>query len=61
MFGALYQNGQPQADQLTFVLGYQLLPQSTGLIKEGFTWIFWFLGRNLWPELAMSLVLSLIE
>jgi hypothetical protein len=43
LFGALYQNGQPQDAQLTFALRYQFVPQLTGLIKEGFTWIFWLI------------------
>ena len=44
LYGALYQNGQPQDAQLTFALGYQTLPQLAGLIQEGFAWILWLIA-----------------
>lgn len=43
LFGALYQNGQPQDAQLTFNLGYQTVDQLLGLIQEGLTWVLWLM------------------
>jgi hypothetical protein len=44
LFGALYQNGQPQDAQLTFGLGYDPGDQAIGLLRECLTWAFWLLA-----------------
>jgi hypothetical protein len=44
LFGALYQNGQPQDAQLTFGLGHDPAAQAIGLLRECLTWAFWLLA-----------------
>jgi hypothetical protein len=44
LYGALYQDRQPQDAQLTFGLGYNAALQLGGLAQEGLTWALWLLA-----------------